>query len=46
MDCCLAVSEELIMRVELVDADGVSASGEIEVVGQDECADFSMNYCP
>jgi hypothetical protein len=45
-DCCAAVSQELVMRVEALDADGVTAAAEIRVVGEDECADLSMSYCP
>jgi hypothetical protein len=45
-DCCLAVSEELVMRIEALDAEGLAAASEVEVVGEDECSDFSMNYCP
>ena len=46
MDCCAAVDQPLIMRVEVLDADGLSAAGETEVVGESECADLTMSYCP
>jgi hypothetical protein len=45
-DCCLAVGQPLILRVEVLDADGVSGSGEIEVLGDAMCDDFTGNVCP
>jgi hypothetical protein len=45
-DCCAGVAQPLILRVEVLDADGLSAAGEIEVLGDDQCADFTGNVCP
>ncbi len=45
-DCCAAVDQPLLMRVEVVDVEGISAAGEIAVRGAPECSDFTGNFCP
>ena len=47
-DCCLVVDEDIIMRVELVDADGLRGENEIQVRGGPTCFDAisNMDACP
>ncbi len=45
-DCCAAASQPLVMRVEVLDVEGKSATGEIGVMGASQCTDFSGDLCP
>jgi hypothetical protein len=46
LDCCAAVDQPLLMRIELLDRDGVSASAELPVQGGPSCTDPTGDLCP
>lgn len=46
-DCCATTSAQVILRVEVTDADGKTGADEVQVVGAPSCPDVNnRNVCP